>query len=80
MFSEPTPIQSQGWAIAMAGHNMVGVAKTGSGKTMAFILPALEHIHVWIPYFYLFNMIFFFVKIQNCINFFFRNARENAIF
>jgi ATP-dependent RNA helicase DDX5/DBP2 len=46
MFSEPTPIQSQGWAIAMAGHNMVGVAKTGSGKTMAFILPALEHIHM----------------------------------
>jgi ATP-dependent RNA helicase DDX5/DBP2 len=46
MFSVPTPIQSQGWAIAMAGHNMVGVAKTGSGKTMAFILPALEHIHM----------------------------------
>jgi ATP-dependent RNA helicase DDX5/DBP2 len=49
MYTEPTPIQSQGWAIAMSGNNMVGVAKTGSGKTMAFILPALEHIHVSFP-------------------------------
>lgn len=43
-YSQPTPIQSQGWSVVMSGHNMVGVAKTGSGKTLGFILPALQHI------------------------------------
>lgn len=33
-FTEPTPIQAQGWPIAMSGKNMVGVAQTGSGKTL----------------------------------------------
>ena len=33
-FSEPTPIQAQGWPIALSGHNMVGIAQTGSGKTV----------------------------------------------
>lgn len=33
-FEEPTPIQSQGWPIALSGHNMVGIARTGSGKTL----------------------------------------------
>lgn len=31
---KPTPIQAQGWPIAMSGLNMVGVAQTGSGKTL----------------------------------------------
>lgn len=31
----PTPIQSQGWPIALSGLNMVGIAQTGSGKTLA---------------------------------------------
>lgn len=30
-FQKPTPIQAQGWPIALSGLNMVGVAKTGSG-------------------------------------------------
>ena len=33
-FSEPTPIQAQGWPIALSGYNMVGIAQTGSGKTV----------------------------------------------
>lgn len=33
-FTEPTPIQAQGWPIAMSGKDMVGVAQTGSGKTL----------------------------------------------
>ncbi|CAG5126775.1 unnamed protein product, partial [Candidula unifasciata] len=41
----PTPIQSQGWPIALSGLNMVGIAQTGSGKTLAFILPAIVHIN-----------------------------------
>lgn len=43
-FSEPTAIQAQGWPIAMSGHNMVGIAQTGSGKTLGYILPAIVHI------------------------------------
>ena len=34
-FKDPTPIQAQGWPIALSGQNMVGIAKTGSGKTLA---------------------------------------------
>ena len=35
-FSAPTPIQAQGWPIALSGHNMVGIAQTGSGKTVSY--------------------------------------------
>lgn len=44
-FDFPTPIQAQGWPIAMSGLNMVGIARTGSGKTLAYILPATVHIN-----------------------------------
>lgn len=43
-FNAPTPIQSQGWPIALSGRDLVGIAKTGSGKTLAYMLPALVHI------------------------------------
>ena len=43
-FTEPTPIQAQGFTIALSGRNMVGVAQTGSGKTISFVLPACIHI------------------------------------
>ncbi|KAG7296193.1 ATP-dependent RNA helicase p62 [Plutella xylostella] len=44
-YKEPTPIQAQGWPIAMSGLNLVGIAQTGSGKTLAYILPAIVHIN-----------------------------------
>jgi ATP-dependent RNA helicase DDX5/DBP2 len=44
-FSAPTPIQSQGWPMAMSGRDMVGIAKTGSGKTLAYVLPGIVHIN-----------------------------------
>merc|ERR1719491_202127 len=44
-FEKPTPIQSQGWPMALKGKNMVGVSATGSGKTLAFLLPAMIHIN-----------------------------------
>jgi len=44
-FREPTPIQVQGWPIALAGRDIVGIAETGSGKTLAFLLPAIVHIN-----------------------------------
>ncbi|XP_008415927.1 probable ATP-dependent RNA helicase DDX5 [Poecilia reticulata] len=43
-FTEPTPIQSQGWPVALSGKDMVGIAQTGSGKTIAYLLPAIVHI------------------------------------
>jgi len=44
-FSKPTPIQCQGWPMAMSGQDVIGIAKTGSGKTLAFLLPAIVHIN-----------------------------------
>ncbi|OBZ85424.1 ATP-dependent RNA helicase dbp2 [Choanephora cucurbitarum] len=44
-FAQPTPIQCQGWPMALSGHDVVGVAETGSGKTLAYILPAILHIN-----------------------------------
>lgn len=34
-WTDPTPIQSQGWPVALGGKDMVGIAQTGSGKTLA---------------------------------------------
>jgi len=43
-FTSPSPIQAQGWPIAVAGQDLVAVAKTGSGKTLGFLLPAFKMI------------------------------------
>jgi len=48
-FVEPSPIQAQGWPIALTGHDMIGIAKTGSGKTLAFLMPAFRHINAQPP-------------------------------
>ncbi len=40
----PTPIQSQALPVILSGRDVVGVAKTGSGKTAAFVLPMMVHI------------------------------------
>jgi ATP-dependent RNA helicase DDX5/DBP2 len=45
----PTPIQMQGWPVAMSGRSLVGIAQTGSGKTLAYILPAIVHINAQPP-------------------------------
>lgn len=41
----PTPIQSCTWSLLFNQNDVVGIAKTGSGKTMAFGLPLILHIH-----------------------------------
>ena len=41
----PTPVQSQGWPVALSGRDCINVAETGSGKTLAFMLPAIVHIN-----------------------------------
>ncbi|KAG1658544.1 putative ATP-dependent RNA helicase DDX5 [Nymphon striatum] len=44
-FVKPTTIQSQGWPIALGGRDLVGIAQTGSGKTLSYTLPAIVHIN-----------------------------------
>lgn len=44
-FTEPTPIQSQGWPMALKGRDLIGIAETGSGKTLAYLLPAVVHVN-----------------------------------
>ncbi|KAF2154596.1 P-loop containing nucleoside triphosphate hydrolase protein [Myriangium duriaei CBS 260.36] len=43
-FEKPTCIQAQAIPAIMSGRDVIGVAKTGSGKTAAFILPMFRHI------------------------------------
>ena len=43
-FANPTVIQSQSWPLALSGRDLVGIAQTGSGKTMAYTLPSLMHV------------------------------------
>ena len=43
-FTEPTEIQKQAVPIALSGRDIIGIAKTGSGKTATFVWPMLIHI------------------------------------
>lgn len=43
-YDKPTSIQSQAIPSIMSGRDVIGVAKTGSGKTIAFLLPMFRHI------------------------------------
>mmetsp|Transcript_104641 Transcript_104641/g.197124 ORF Transcript_104641/g.197124 Transcript_104641/m.197124 type:complete len:728 (+) Transcript_104641:188-2371(+) len=47
--SAPMPIQAQTLPITLRGYDLIGIAKTGSGKTMAFVLPAIAHIEAQTP-------------------------------
>ncbi|KAJ6638339.1 putative ATP-dependent RNA helicase DDX43 [Pseudolycoriella hygida] len=42
-FEKPSPIQAQAWPILLKGEDMIGIAQTGTGKTLAFLLPAMIH-------------------------------------
>jgi ATP-dependent RNA helicase RhlE len=43
-FTEPTAIQEQAIPAALAGRDVLGTAQTGTGKTVAFLLPGLEYL------------------------------------
>merc|ERR1711871_387209 len=40
-FKEPSPIQKQCWPPLLSGRDVIGIAATGSGKTLGFLIPAL---------------------------------------
>lgn len=42
-FQEPTPIQAQSIPVAIDGKDLVGIAQTGTGKTLAFGIPMIQH-------------------------------------
>lgn len=43
-YEKPTPIQAQAIPAIMSGRDLIGIAKTGSGKTLSFLLPMFRHI------------------------------------
>src|SRR5437762_10429238 len=43
-YEAPTPIQAQAIPPALAGKDVIGLAATGTGKTLAFVLPIVERI------------------------------------
>ncbi|XP_020234842.1 DEAD-box ATP-dependent RNA helicase 24 [Cajanus cajan] len=43
-YEKPTSIQCQALPVVLSGRDIIGIAKTGSGKTAAFVLPMIVHI------------------------------------
>lgn len=43
-FKDPTPIQNKAIPLALEGHDIMGLAQTGTGKTLAFGLPLIDHL------------------------------------
>eukprot|EP00659_Diplonema_papillatum_P004774 gene4774-7347_t len=43
LFRRPTAVQSMTWPLVLSGFDVVGIAQTGSGKTLGFALPAFSH-------------------------------------
>ena len=43
-FSECTPIQEKAIPVLLQGHDLIGIAQTGTGKTAAYLLPVLDKL------------------------------------
>lgn len=43
-FEKPTPIQEQAFPVILSGKDIVGIAQTGTGKTLAYMLPLLQQL------------------------------------
>lgn len=45
-YTHPTPIQEQSIPILLQGKDLLGCAQTGTGKTAAFTIPIIQHLHL----------------------------------
>lgn len=43
-YTEPTPVQLEAIPLGLEGRDVVGSAQTGTGKTAAFAIPAIERL------------------------------------
>jgi ATP-dependent RNA helicase RhlE len=43
-FTKPTPIQKASFSVIKSGKNMVGIAQTGTGKTLAYMMPIMDSL------------------------------------
>ncbi|MDA3953024.1 MAG: DEAD/DEAH box helicase [Bacteroidales bacterium] len=43
-FDKPTPIQEKAYSVILSGKDMVGIAQTGTGKTLAYLIPILRDL------------------------------------
>jgi ATP-dependent RNA helicase RhlE len=43
-FVTPTPIQEQSFSVVLSGRDVLGIAQTGTGKTLGYMLPLLEEL------------------------------------
>lgn len=43
-FESPTPIQEQAFSVVLSGKDVLGIAQTGTGKTLGYMLPLLEEL------------------------------------
>ena len=48
-YQVPTPIQRKSMPLILAGNDVVAMARTGSGKTAAFLIPMLEKLQHHVP-------------------------------
>ena len=43
-FKTPTPIQEQSFSVILSGKDMLGIAQTGTGKTLGYMMPLLDEL------------------------------------
>ncbi|MFY0607020.1 MAG: DEAD/DEAH box helicase [Cyclobacteriaceae bacterium] len=43
-FTQPTPIQEEAYPVILSGKDVLGIAQTGTGKTLAYMLPILKDL------------------------------------
>ena len=48
-YDHPTSVQAASWPLILSGHSLVAVAKTGSGKTIAYLIPLFDHLSKTTP-------------------------------
>ena len=58
-YTQPTPIQQKAIPLALAGHDVLGIAQTGTGKTAAYMLPLLMQTEAFLNRYLMPKMLLF---------------------